>query len=148
MKALLGMLLLLAPSVGIRAEEPANARAPIEEIMSKGLLSVNGKSPVFPAFKFFDGGKLVGFLSGAPTPRNPLQTAVNTVPAGLETETLKGELATIHLAGPIGGKTLLVYRMNQRFCPPCDDIIAKVKGQMTEVGWANAKMLTVDVTSP
>jgi thiol-disulfide isomerase/thioredoxin len=139
-------LLLLACTMPLLADVPANSSLPIEEVYSKSLLPLNDidKGFITPTSKFFDHNKLVGLLSGAPTSKTPLISALHTVPAGFANRPLKEELTTLKLTASNSEQTVLIYVMNG-FCPPCDQIVHDIRGQLPSVGWSKARILIVNL---
>jgi hypothetical protein len=149
MRPALGLaLFLLACASPLQADTPANAAISGTQIVNRALLPiVNQETGSFntPAFKFFEGNKLVGLLSGAATNARPLASAVHTLPDGFANQTLKQELIQLKLAAPTSGQTVLVYLQNGGACPPCDHIVADVRSRLAGVGWGKAQVLVVDI---
>jgi hypothetical protein len=138
--------LILTYALPLRADVSASVNLPIEEIGTKALLPLDGGGGfATPTFKFFDHHTLVGIQSGAPTLNKPLESNLHSLPAGFTNPPLEEELKKLNIAATPTDKTVLIFTMNGR-CPPCDGIIEKVKHQLNELGWGNARTLTVNIT--
>jgi hypothetical protein len=142
------VVLLVAYSLPAIADSLANSSVPIALIYDKALLPIEAQrgSFVTPTFKFFDGNKLAGILSGAPPKDNTLNSVLHTLPNGFSKATLTNELATVHITAPVSGQTVLIYVMNGA-CPPCDHIIEDVKAQLPNIGWSKAHFLVVNIAT-
>ena len=142
------VVLVLMCGLPLRADVTATASIVMDDVMAKKLLPIVGaRGYGFPSFKFFEHNQLAGLLYGAPTANRTLASALHAIPANYTNPTLKDELATLHLSAPASEKTVLIYTMNTG-CPPCDDIIRKVKDQLPDVGWGQAQIFSVNVLNP
>ena len=142
-------MLLLAYTLPLRADSRVDASISMAEVFQEKLLPIREAGntvsiPGIPAFKFFEGNKLVGLLSGALPKDKPMISAIHTLPDGFTNKTLQHELTRLKLPTQTSGHTVVIFVMNGN-CPPCDQIIADVKEKLTGAGWDKAKILLVDV---
>jgi hypothetical protein len=138
-------MLILANVPFVHADSVADANLRASDLIRQKILPLGiGDSFNAPGFKFFEKGKLVGLIAGAPKKDIPFTTLVHTVPDGFVGAPLQAELAALKLPSASADKTLLIFVENGH-CPPCDHIVENVKAQLASVGWGSAKIFTVNI---
>ena len=137
-------LLALLFSWPARAVERVDAKIAINQVISKKLLPIDAAREGFvtPAFKFFQDGKLVGLLSGAPPAGMAFPSAMHSVPKGFSGKGLNEELAALHVPASTEGQTVVAYVMGG-YCPPCGQIVGNVKAQLAGAARSKARVIVV-----